>query len=833
MSGTPLSDSTTQVNLASYGTGNPFSVGVGVSIVAAGNGIYGDTSQAWTLTNAGTIGGADAPSYASGATGVYLGSYHPNNRLTNTGTIFGGAGGDGPTYGAPGGYGVIVLAYATVSNSGTILGGAGGGTEGIVGAGYPFGGDGGTGLIAKLAHNIVHNLAGGEIRGGVGGVADAASATGAIGGDGIQLSADFDIVVNSGTIRGGAGGDVGPISYGATGGRGLIVSGAHASLTNHGLIVGGAGSDATLRAGYGGTAVQGGTTPFSLWNSGTIQGGVGGDSTGARGGHGGAGVTFFQGIVVNRAGGAIVGGAGDAGTIAGDGGSGISVAAAFGPMTILNSGTITGGASAHIAGSGANIQNGTIVLRNLAGGTITGGMGGFGGAGVFFRGTTFTNAGTITGGAGAAQYSGGVGLSVNHAGGHFANLAGGRIVGGTGGSGNAAGVGVSVTAGSAFSNAAGASIIGGAGDSGHAYGGNGNVGIAFYAGGKLTNRGTITGGQGGVGSNTTGDGGVGVLIRYGVGTLTNSGTISGSGDANAVQFGTFDDTLILGTGAVFNGGVDGGTGTNTMVLAGTSGTGTISGIGTNFTNFQRVNIRSEASWKMTGSNTFVSGSTLSVAGALNVTGTAAFDGAVRGFGTLSVGGAITIDADAKFTVYDLLLTGTGTATLNRNLSYAGNLTQEAGTVFKIADGKLLATSCMVDGAGTIELGAGSTFLAKACVGEDETVSFTGAKGWLGIDSPTSFDGSIKGFAAGDRIDLSSTDFAFGGDETVTFQENDGGTAGTLTVTSGADVFSVQLFGQYVASGFHLGADAHGGTLINYHPAVAASAIHDLVPGGHG
>lgn len=872
MSGTVLGDSTTQVNLASYGTGNPFSVGVGVSIVTTGIGIYGDAAYSWTLTNAGTVGGADSLSTAAGNAGVFFkAGGDDGNRLTNTGTIFGGKGGDNQDADpGRGGDGVFLGGRGTIVNSGMMAGGVGGGTGAPGGGSFAgYAAAGGSGLHIDNGYSNIRNLAGGTMRGAAGGAAELSDAIGGRGGYGILLSGGSNSVTNSGTIQGGDGGAAGSASYGGKGGSGLIFGpsfGGESTVINHGLIAGGTGAYSALRGGYGGAGVTGST--IAVWNSGTIQGGGGGGSTtGGQARSAAYGVFLRSGELVNQSGGTIIGGTGGDGQSGGAGGLAVSVSHAYasGAAKVLNAGTIRGGAGGTglpgLSGSGGAGSvgvglTGDTVFRNFGGGHITGGAGGDGalsggggGTGIFSSGT-FTNAGTVAGGTGGSGGTngsyGGIGALAIGTDGVFKNLSGGSIVGGAGGygqtKGGVGGKGVFLSDGT-FRNLAGASIAGGKGGDSANTGGAGGVGV--YMRGTMTNAGTITGGAGGMISvgkdagygagapGTAGQGGVGVNATTGASTITNRGTISGGSGAAAVQFGSYDDTLIVDPGAVFNGVVDGAGGANTLVMAGNTGTGTISGIGTNFTNFQTINERGDASWKLTGANSFASGGVLSVGGALEVTADTVFDGTVRGFGTLTVSGAITIGADAKFTVYDLLLTGTGTATLNRNLSYAGNLTQEAGTVFTIADGKLLATSCMVDGAGTIELGAGSTFLAKACVGQDETVSFTGAKGWLGIDFPTDFDGSIKGFATGDKIDLSSTDFAFGGDETVTFQENDGGTAGMLTVTSGADVFSVQLFGQYVAAGFHLGADKHGGTLITYRPAATASTIHDLAPGGSG
>src|ERR1019366_4456633 len=105
--------------------------------------------------------------------------------------------------------------------------------------------------------------------------------------------------------------------------------------------------------------------------------------------------------------------------------------------------------------------------------------------------------------------------------------------------------------------------------------GGGADGVVLTGGGTVSNAGSISG-----------TGNAGGYISGGAGTVTNAGTIGGGTDA--VQFsGAFADRVILDPGAVFNGLVKGGSGGNTLELAaGTAGaTGTLSGVGTRLTRF--------------------------------------------------------------------------------------------------------------------------------------------------------------------------------------------------------------------------------------------------------
>jgi hypothetical protein len=112
-----------------------------------------------------------------------------------------------------------------------------------------------------------------------------------------------------------------------------------------------------------------------------------------------------------------------------------------------------------------------------------------------------------------------------------------------------------------------------------------SVAVLLQAGGNVENFGTISGPMGIKFSGTL------------PGAVTNAGTIIG-----AVQFGGGDDRLIVDPGAVFIGTVDGAGGSDVLELAAGIGNKTLSGLGTNFVNFEKVVFDANAGWTVTLDN---------------------------------------------------------------------------------------------------------------------------------------------------------------------------------------------------------------------------------------
>ena len=181
----------------------------------------------------------------------------------------------------------------------------------------------------------------------------------------------------------------------------------------------------------------------------------------------------------------------------------------------------------------------------------------------------------------------------------------------------------------------------------------------------------------------------------------------------------------------------------------------------------------------------------------------------------------------SFTKFQTIAVDAGASWIAGKLNASGDVS---------VDGVLsLRGACAVDGAvsggGTIDIAAVSALTTESTVASTEKIAFAANTGTLTIQDTAGFEAGIGGLVAGDKIDLTSAAFAFSPSETLAFTENAGSTGGTLTVKDGANTLNLLLFGQFVASGFHLASDGHGGSAISYTQAAAASPLE--LAGGHG
>jgi outer membrane autotransporter protein len=487
-------------------------------------------------------------------------------------------------------------------------------------------------------------------------------------------------VINQGQITGGGGGFFGAGIYLNTpGGNSVTNSG---SITN-GVSLRGIGNSSL--ANLAGGTITGNAFVYSgtMTNAGTITGNAnGGNLTLTNSGSIGGYVSISgTGTVTNQAGGTITGGVvlgtlvnSAPGILTNAGAIGSSAASSnnavtfngVGSLTNLSGGTLTGVTEGVLLFFGGTVAN-------QSGATITGGT-----HGVYARlgpPTTVTNAGAITGTAGNGIY-----LRV---GGSVANQTGGTITGGV----NGVYLKQSVYGSSSVANQAGGAIVGGVD----------GVKIATVGGiSTVTNAGSITG-TGGTGvsvvepslvsvTNRAGGTITGVTGVYANGqnvTVTNAGNITGTGGTAIILNGA-NPILILQTGSVINGNAvapDNGT----LIL---QGTGTANNLFTGF--LFPFHVQASGVWALNNVNA-IGGNTTIESGAL-VIGDASHPGAqlttagviVLSGGTL--GGQGTVDVIGSSGTIFAAGGGTiapGVASPFSTLNVTGNVQFNTGSFFNV------------------------------------------------------------------------------------------------------------------------------------------------------
>lgn len=480
------------------------------------------------------VGGGNGGVEGNSAAGAGVDLSGSAGLIDNRGTIAGGSGPGTSGDGFGGGDGVDLATGAlTNSGSGIITGGQGGTTTGV----SRSGGNGGTGILLGEGGTLVNNA---TITGGGGGSVNALGSNGAAGngGYGVELI-QAGTLINHSTIIGGQAGTIGTGGTGAfgTAGDGVYIPAA-GSLINTGTITGGSGGSGGT-GGAGALLLSSGT----LNNTGTIIGGSGN--------LGGAGILMAgTGSLDNPSTSKVIGGAGFGG---GKGGAGIERER---PGLLTNEGTIIGpsDAPAVFQAGGTLINSGSIIggaflltgtVTNQANGTITA-SGAYDAVQVQSPGSnnTVVNSGTLT----SAEYDG-------------VRLGGGAVTN------NASGV-VTGYQDAVYIYAAGAAVI----NSGSLLGGN--YGVAEGNGGSVTNNASavITGGTY-----------AGVYIGYYPGQVTNAGSISGAtygveetagGLVTNLTGGTITGgggtaTSIVGAGVTISGGI--GTVNNSGKISGDDG----------------------------------------------------------------------------------------------------------------------------------------------------------------------------------------------------------------------------------------------------------------------
>jgi hypothetical protein len=826
----------------------------------AGSAIYGNSSEAWSLTNSGTIGG---PGY-----GVYLkaggtitnttqGSIASNrvaifisgglSSVTNDGRITGQLDGvilAGQTTG-------VVLPGGSLTNqlAGEIVGGlygvvAGGASAKVTNEGTIDGYKGGLNLYNGGSFNnqgtsaVITGANGVLINGPVG---DYTINSGTVTNSGTIIGTETSGVslLNGGSVANLAGGTImGPIAAVGIGGAG--------SLTNDGRIIGdqlgvGLGGDVLNQAeglisggAYGVTDSASGSAA-TIVNLGTIQA----NNKNAQGGgiiFGGGGTVNNQdataliigpnGVYDRTAAGAVI----NSGTVKGanydgvemmKGGwvnnhvGGIITGATNGvdltgaASTVTNFGTIEGGAG--VGDTGVYLAGGTVLLGSgaLMNGSATDSdalVDGFLGA-EFAGPATVTNYGTITGEGGDAVLftsssskllaeAGSVFHGAVDVGGSQVNVVSGKAI-------FAAGL---ISAG-AIQGAGTLALTGGT--------------TALNAGATVTVARVDQSGAAGVTVSAPD------LVYAGVWAQTSGVVAVNSGDR--VTFTGVDDRFVgtlTGAGAiVFAGGSDSLSAAHISVasLAIRGATVTLSGA-----------IRLSSNMSVTSGNLVIAagGGTLSGTGELILSNTAANsvrganasatltdNGKILGAGSvgggqmkLVIGASGYIDGDAALTL--TVDTGANTIT-NAGVIYAVGA---GGTIVKSAvanSGKLyahggtLTLDGAVTGTGIGEVNGGTLLAAGAF---SENVTFLSTTGVLELAHSLTYTGTITGFSKTGTNSIDLNDIAFAA--ATTKATYSGTTAsGILTVTDGSHTAKIILVGNYTLSAFTLSTDGHGGTRV--------------------
>ena len=666
--------------------------------IRGGQGGAGFSNPSLSLLTAGPAG-ASAPGVTAGANGTVSNAAATASIQGTVGVQASGAGvlvSNLGTISGTVGAGVVLAMGGTVTDVGLIFGGNG--------TAVSFGGSGGNRLVLSPGAQ----LTGAATASGTSNVLELASSTsvGTVTAVGIGIIGFQSITVDAGAAWSLSGPNT--VAAGTT----LSDAGTLAlagSLNNAGLI------------GATGNAIVDGGAPETLTNIGTISAGAGAvgavNSTGSPGSAGGSAVSLSSGGGFNNAG-TLFGGTGgaggghangDQGFAGGAGGTALSLAGAF---SATNQGLILGGTggvgrgASSPGGGGAGGVGATVAGSFTNNGSIAGGAGGAGGAGLYFgapggaggsglvlaSGGTLINTGQIAGGGGGNGSSGGAGGG----GGYGVSLAGagsvtntGSIAGGTGGAGSSAGTGVFLTAGDAITNGTSAGSTASI---------SGGVGISAAGGSvTVTNYGHIVGA-----------GGAGVSLGGG-GTVFDAGVITG-GAGTAIAFGGGGGSrLILAPGYAINGAVSGAD--NLLELISAATTGTLGGLAASIGAFNAILVDGGATWSLIGNDTIGSGTSLINTGSLVVSSATLVDN-----GVLDNNGGMSIDP-ASVTIASLI------------------------------------------GLGGVTIGAGGLLESGGTIGSAETIAFNGPGAYLRLDQPGGVAGQVTNFDVGETIALVGVNIA--------------------------------------------------------------------------
>jgi hypothetical protein len=271
---------------------------------------------------------------------------------------------------------------------------------------------------------------------------------------------------------------------------------------------------------------------------------------------------------------------------------------------------------------------------------------------------------------------------------------------------------------------------------------------------------------------------------YLYGTISNAGTITMAGAANATYIRLGSSDVVL-------------TGGGSLVLAGGTGEDAIIQVAGNAL-LDNVN------------------NTISGGGAIGNGGTMYLTNESGGTIDATLAGGLTINLDG------VEMNNAGTLEATGSALSVSNSVFNTGTI--IAHGANVTISGNVDGAGAMELFGSSDLTIGSSYGGAAAQSVTfesGSTGVFKIATAQDFTGTITGFDASNLIDLGNISFA-----TASIVGYNAGT-GVLTVTGGTNVANITLVGSYTLGNFSLQNDGGGDTEIVDPPVGGHGAVANL------
>lgn len=347
--------------------------------------------------------------------------------------------------------------------------------------------------------------------------------------------------------------------------------------------------------------------------------------------------------------------------------------------------------------------------------------------------------------------------------------------------------------------------------------------------GALDNSGaTLTVGSGtALGTLTLGNGGA---IQYGTIDDKGGGFIFSGGNLDAV---TYEGPLTIGSGLVniFDGiTMESATGTLGGVINVSGANSTLAFAGTQLVKNLTINLGSGTNFdEMQVNNVGPALATLT----LDKSDSLLFNGAVGETVTVAGNGVLTNAGQFQ------LNTQTGTFNINTfAFINSGSIAVSNGVTLTIAVGNIFTnTGTLTTSTGTNEIrllsavnGTGGKIIIDqgtveigSTISSGQQITLNGNADTLVIDHANGFQAGVKGFKAGDTIDLADVSF---GNASLGFNSK----TDVLTVSDGTNTARIQLFGQYVAADFQTNNDGRGFTAITYTGPTPSHGLVQLAAG---